>query len=134
MLGILYSKLNTPFPVFVDNTLGLVSLLALPLALVSIGGSRTPAKLKGHLKYAAAAAIFKLAILPVAGYFCLKLFAVSEVPFKVAMIYFALPTSPANYILSAQLNSDVDLATAAIVLSTLLSIGSLSATLMLYGG
>lgn len=134
MLGILYSRLNTPFPVFVDNTLGLVSLLALPLALVSIGGSLTPAKLRGHLKYATAAAIFKLVILPVVGYFCLKLFAVSAVPFKVAMIYFALPTSPANYILSAQLNSDVDLATAAIVLSTLLSVGSLSATLMIYGG
>jgi malonate transporter and related proteins len=134
MLGILYSKLNTPFPVFVDNTLGLVSLLALPLALVSIGGSLTLAKLQGHLKYSSAAAVVKLVALPVVGYFCLRLFAVSDVPFKVAMIYFALPTSPANYILSAQLNSDVDLATAAIVFSTLLSIASLSATLMIYGG
>ncbi len=134
MLGILYSKLNTPFPVFLDNTLGLASLLALPLALVSIGGSLTLAKLQGHLKYSSAAGVFKLIILPVVGYFCLKIFAVSESPFKVAMIYFALPTSPANYILSAQLNSDVDLATAAIVFSTLLSIGSLSATLMIYGG
>jgi malonate transporter and related proteins len=134
MLGILYSKLNTPFPVFVDNTLGLVSLLALPLALVSIGGSLTLAKLRGHLKYASAAALLKLIVLPVVGYFCLRFFAVSEAAFKVAMIYFALPTSPNNYILSAQLNSDVDLATAAIVFSTLLSIGSLSAALMIFGG
>ena len=134
MLGILYSKLNTPFPVFVDNALGLVSLPALPLALVSIGGSLTLAKLQGHLNYASAAAMFKLVILPVVGYFCLQLFSVSGMPFKIAMIFFALPTSPASYILSAQLNSDVDLATAAIVLSTLLSIGSLSATLTVYGG
>ncbi len=134
ILGILYSTLNTPFPVFVDNTLGLGSLLALPLALISIGGSLTFAKLKGHLEYASAAAMFKLVVLPVVGYFCLQLFRVSDVPFKVAMIFFALPTSAASYILSAQLNSDVDLATAAIVLSTLLSIGSLSATLMVFGG
>ena len=134
MLGILYSKLNTPFPVFVDNALGLVSLAALPLALVSIGGSLTLTKLQGHLKYASAAAMFKLVILPVVGYFCLQLFGVSGMPFKIAMIFFALPTSPASYILSAQLNSDVDLATAAIVVSTLLSIGSLSATLIVYGG
>jgi predicted permease len=78
--------------------------------------------------------MFKLVILPVVGYFCLQLFSVSDMPFKIAMIFFALPTSSASYILSAQLNSDVDLATAAIVLSTLLSIGSLSATLMIYGG
>jgi predicted permease len=78
--------------------------------------------------------MFKLVILPVVGYFCLQLFSVSDMPFKIAMIFFALPTSPASYILSAQLNSDVDLATAASVFSTLLSIGSLSATLIVYGG
>jgi malonate transporter and related proteins len=66
------------------------------------------------------------------GYWFLLAFHVSGPAFKIAMIYFALPTSPANYILSAQLNSDVELATAAIVLSTLLSIGSLSATVVLF--
>ncbi|MGB6066860.1 MAG: AEC family transporter [Desulfomonilaceae bacterium] len=133
VLGIVYSHLNTPFPGSVDNTLRLLSLLALPLALISIGGSLTVEKLRGHLKYASAAASFKLIILPAVGYSCLRLFHVSGLPFTVAMIYFALPTSPANYILSAQLNSDVDLATAAIVFSTLLSIGSLSAVLMIFG-
>ncbi len=133
MLGILYSELNTPFPVFVDNTLGLTSLLTLPLALISIGGSLTLEKLRGHLKYASVAALFKLIIIPVVGYSCLRLFHVSGLPFTVAMIYFSLPTSPNNYILSAQLNSDVDLATATVVFSTLLSIGSLSAILIIFG-
>lgn len=130
--GIAYSSLRIPFPTFVDNTLGLMSLLALPLALVSIGGSLTFDKFKGHLKYSTTAALLKLVLLPVVGYAFLLVFHVSGPAVKIAMIYFALPTSPANYILSAQLNSDVELATAAIVLSTLLSIGSLSATVVLF--
>ena len=66
------------------------------------------------------------------GYLFLKQLHITETAFQVAMIYFALPTSPQNYILSAQLDSDPDLATSAIVLSTMLSIFSLSAILILF--
>jgi predicted permease len=47
------------------------------------------------------------------------------------MIYFTLPTSTALYILSAQLNSDTQLASAAIALSTILSFFSLSLALII---
>jgi len=130
LAGVFYSKLNMEFPVFVDNTLAMMSFLALPLALLSIGGSLTLSSLGGHLCKASAAAAFKLVLLPLVGYCFLKAFDVSDGAFGLALIYFALPTSAANYILSAQLDSDVDLATAAIVLSTLLSIGSLSVTMI----
>lgn len=132
LTGLLYARTNIPFPVFVDNTLGLMSMLALPLALISIGGSLTFTALTGHLRYSLAAAFFKLGLLPAVGYAMLKLLQVYDVSFQVAMIYCALPTSPANYILSSQLNSDVELATASIVVSTLLSIASLSVVLALF--
>ena len=132
LMGLLYARLNTPFPVFADNTLGLMSMLALPLALISIGGSLTFTAFAGHLRYSLVAALFKLVLLPVVGYTMLHLLRVSPASFQVAMIYCALPTSPANYILSTQLNSDVDLATSSIVVSTLLSIGSLSLALALF--
>jgi hypothetical protein len=67
------------------------------------------------------------------GYALLKVFGVLDPAFTVAMIYFALPTSPQNYILSSQLNSDIELATSAIVLSTVLSMVSLSAVLLIFG-
>jgi hypothetical protein len=132
LAGILYSTFQTPFPVFVENTLSLMSLLTLPLALISIGGSLTFAKFQGHFNLSAVAAGFKLVLLPLMGYAVAHIFQVSDISFKVAMIYFALPTSPNNYILSSQLNSDVDLAAASIVLSTLVSIASLSVTLTLF--
>jgi predicted permease len=132
--GLAYSSLNTPLPRVVDNTFGLMAPLTLPLALISIGGSLTFTKFADNLKYSSIAALFKLVLLPLVGWTVMMLLQVSDLSFKVAMLYFALPTSPANYILSGQLNSDVDLATAAIVLSTVLSIVSLSVTLIALGG
>jgi len=49
----------------------------------------------------------------------------------MAMVIDCLPTSTALYVLSSQLNSDTDLASAAIVLSTLMSVVSLSAALLI---
>jgi hypothetical protein len=49
----------------------------------------------------------------------------------VGLIFFALPASTAIYVLSSQMNSDTDLASSAIVLSTLLSFFSLSYILLL---
>jgi malonate transporter and related proteins len=129
--GIFYSGLGIPLPRFVDNALGLTSLLTLPLALISIGGSLTFSSSRDHLGTAFVAAGFKLILLPLVGYTLMKTFQVSPTALSVAMIYFALPTSPQGYILSSQLNSDVDLATTAIVLSTLLSIVPLSIVLLM---
>lgn len=130
--GILYSRLETPFPRFLENTFNLMSLLALPLALISIGGSLTLRGIKGHAGLALAAGCFKLLFLPVIGYVLMRCIGVSDLAFKVGMIYFALPTSPAIYILSSQLNSDLDLAAATIVLSVLLSVVTLSVTLVAF--
>jgi predicted permease len=133
-LGILYSKLDTPLPIFLDNTFKLMAPVALPLALLSVGSSLDFARLKGHLRLATVSCLFRLIILPVVGYVFLQEFGVTGIPFTVGMIYFTIPTSTAIYILSSQFHSDQDLASAAILLSTLLSFGSLSTTLVLFGG
>ena len=48
------------------------------------------------------------------------------------MLFFTLPASPATIVLSSQLNSDTEFASAAIVLSTLLSFFSLSVVLLTF--
>jgi malonate transporter and related proteins len=133
ILGMLYSRVGVPLPVCLNNALALMSLLALPLALISIGGSLTFSEVGRHITYSVAAALFKLIVMPVTGYYLLHAFQVAGPPYRVAMIFFALPTSPNNYILSALLDSDVGLATASIVSSTLLSMAALSATLIILG-
>jgi predicted permease len=111
--------------------LKLSSAVALPLAMLSIGGALTLNTVRDHFKMSLISSVFKLVVLPVTGYLLLMLFGVSGLVLKVGLIYFALPTSPALYILASQLNSDTDLASASVALSTILSFFSLSIALLL---
>ncbi len=131
--GMLYSRLVGYFPVSVDNTLKLMSQVTLPLALFSVGGSLTFSSLRDNMSLALASAVFKLAVLPLLGFVFLWLFGVTGLAWKVTMLFCTLPTSTAIYILSSQLKSDTDLASAVIVMSTLLSFVSMSLMLLLAG-
>jgi len=131
--GMLYGKLVGSFPLSIDNTLKLTSQVTLPLALFSIGGSLSFANLRDNMGLALASAGFKLAMLPLLGLGLLWLFDVTGMAWNVSMLFFSLPTSTAIYILSSQLHSDTELASAVIVLSTLLSFGSM-ALVLLWGG
>ena len=129
--GIAYWKLIGGFPIFIDNTFRLAAFVTLPLALFSIGGALTLGSMKNHLKLSLVACGFKLILLPMTGFLFLNVFNATGLSFKVGMIYFALPTSTALYILSSQLSSDTRLASAAIALSTILSFISLSVALLI---
>ena len=134
LAGLIYNHYVYVFPVFIDNTLKIMSMVALPMALLSIGASLTLKGLKGNFTKSLAASLFKVAGYPVIGYVSMSLLGVGSIPFQVGMIYFALPASTAIYVLSSQLNSDTELASAAIVMSTILSFFSLSVILVLQPG
>jgi malonate transporter and related proteins len=129
MAGLFFSRFQFSFPVFIDNTFTLMTAVTMPLALISIGGSLTITGLKLNTKVSFIASLLKGLILPAIGFFLLKAFSVTGIPFKAGMIFFTLPTSTAIYVLSAQLNSDTQLASAIIMLSTILSIVSMSVAL-----
>ncbi len=131
LAGIVYSRMFGDFPVFINNSLSLISSVALPMALISIGGALTFRGLRGNLAPALLASVLKLAVLPLLGWLFFSLFNVTGLPFKVGMIFLALPASTAIYVLSSQMNSDTNLASASIIVSTLLSFLSLSVALLL---
>ena len=131
LAGIAFSLTGIRLPVFIDNTLSLIAMVTLPLALISIGSAISLKQLQGHFKLSMAAAVFKLILLPVTGVFFMKIFGLTGAAFQTGLIFFCLPTSPAIYVLSSQMNSDTELASASIVVSTLLSFVSLSIALTL---
>jgi predicted permease len=130
LAGMAYSRIVGQFPVFLDNTFRLAAMVALPLALLSIGGTLTIKNLRVHLGHACLGSAIKLLILPLVGWFFLKALDASPLSFQVGMLFFALPTSPAIIVLSSQLNSDTEFASTSIVVSTLLSFFSMSAVLL----
>lgn len=129
--GIIYSRSFSGYPQFIDNSLSLLSMVTLPLALLSIGGSLSFGGIRKHLPVSLLAASAKLVIFPLVGYYSLNIFNVTGTPFLVGMIFFALPTSTAIYVLSSQMQSDTELASSAILLSTLLSFPVLTMVLLL---
>ena len=131
ILGLIYARIFSSFPTFIDNGLQMMSMVTLPLALLSIGGALTFKGMFKNLNLSLLAALCKLVMLPLVGYLVYRLAGVQGVPFKVGMIFFCLPTSTALYVLSSQLNSDTDLASSTIVVSTILSFFSLSVALLL---
>lgn len=131
LAGIAFSQTGIRLPVFIDNTFALVAMITLPLALISIGSAISLKQLRGHFQLSLVAAIFKLILLPVTGVLFMNIFGIDGVAFQTGLIFFCLPTSPAIYVLSSQMNSDTDLASASIVVSTLFSFVSLSIALTL---
>ena len=131
LAGIVYARFIGVFPVFIDNTLALMSMVTLPMALLSIGGALSFGGVKRNLLTSFLAAGLKLLVLPLLGFIVYNRLGITGLPFKVGLIFFCLPASTAIYVLSGQLNSDTELASAAIVVSTLLSFFSLSAALLL---
>ncbi len=131
LAGIIYSRTINSFPGYIDNTLALMSMVTLPLALLSIGGALTFNGVRKHLPVSLLAAFLKLLVLPVMGYGMYMLSGVEGLSLKVGMIFFTLPASTAIYVLSSQLNSDTELASSAIVISTIFSFFSLSVALLL---
>lgn len=134
LAGILYALRVNTFPAFIENTFRLAGSVTLPLALISIGGSLTLTDLKQHFPRALAASVLKLAVLPLCGFWLMRALAVPQQLISMGLIYFALPTSTAVYVLSGQLGSDKQFASAAIVLSTALSFISLSIVLWWHYG
>ena len=118
LCGLAYARLIGGFPSYVSNSLQLLASTTLPLALLSIGGSLTFHGVRGNFWLAMAGSCFKLVVLPLFGLFFLAIFGVTGQPWQVSLLYLSLPTSTAIYVLSSQLNSDTDLASAAIVVST----------------
>lgn len=127
--GIAYARWINAFPPFVENTLRLGAAVSLPLALLSIGGNLTFQSLKGYLPLALLGSFFKLAALPMIGWWLMRQFGVAKMYYPVGMLFFTLPASTAIGVLSGQLNSDTELASASVVLSTGLSFFSMSAVL-----
>src|SRR5690606_10074952 len=111
----------------IARSLDALSRLALPLALLSIGGSLVVVPVKGRLGPALASSLLKVAAAPLAGIAAARLLgAVPEVTI-VAVIFLACPTAAASYVLARQLNGDEALAAASVVVSTILSLVSLGA-------
>jgi malate permease and related proteins len=120
-VGILFSMANVSIPMVVDRSLQILSGLALPMALLIIGGSLSLKLMKSRLAAVLGACLLKLLILPALGLVLFLMAGQHPVDFLPAIILLASPTATIAYVMAREMGADSDFAVAAISATTLMS-------------
>ena len=121
LLGLIFSAGGIKVPGFLAHTFRIVAEMALPLALLIIGGSLKPFSTR-RVRLVALSAALKLAILPMAGFYIFRLIHLEPGAAGAAIIFLASPSATISYVMAAEMGGDKDLAAAAVTASTALSI------------
>lgn len=120
--GITWSYFHLPMPGVIDSALHIITGMALPLALLSIGAAFSFTRLRGDLTTTVLAAAFKLVVLPFLTCLLLVVFGVRGQDLAIGVLFAGAPTATAAYIMAQQMQGDAELSGSIIMLSTLLSV------------
>lgn len=117
--GLALTAADVSVPTFAARTLEALGQMALPLALLGIGGTLSTSKLAGSAGPVIAGALVKVGLVPAVGLALGLWLGLSAEHLRIALILLACPTAAASYILVRQLGGDAALASGIIVASSL---------------
>ncbi|MBN1958000.1 MAG: AEC family transporter [Desulfuromonadales bacterium] len=120
-MGIVWSFFKLPIPIIIDRSLNITAGLALPLALLAIGGSFSLKRIKGDLKLAGLASALKLLLLPLLAVIFLYPMGVRGSDLGIGILMAGTPAATATYIMAHQMKGDAELAGSIVMISTLFS-------------
>ncbi len=130
VLGILVSYFEISLPKPVTGTIDILSSLAIPLALISIGASFRFHHIRSNLRLLAPVVILKLILMPVIAFvISFYVFNLDKLDTNIVAVLFSMPLAAAAYIMGIQYRSDSEFISSALIISTIFS--SLSITIWL---
>ncbi len=118
-------------PMWLAQSIAVTGQMALPLALLCIGGSLVTMPLRGKRTQAVLASVLKVGVTPLLGWPLARWIGLTPDETLIALLFLATPTAAASFTLAGKLGGDEALAATSVVASTLLSIVSLTVVLML---
>lgn len=129
-LGALRSATGFGLPVFVDTAFDMLTAMAIPLALICVGGSLRFDKLRIDMAASLATTAMKLVFMPALAWAILGgLFHLDGMMLAIGVIYASAPTASSSFIMAHQMEGDSDLAASILVTTYLFSIFTMSAWL-----
>jgi predicted permease len=128
--GIFWSWAGWGVPRLAEETLGILASMALPLALLLIGGGLGLESLRRAPSVLLSTAIKTLG-LPALGYGLLTLAGTRGVDRAAAVLLLSAPSATITLIMAREMGGDPALAASAVTLSTLVSAGTLTVWLTL---
>ncbi len=130
-MAALYLKLHLPWAL--HRGIASVGQLGLPAALLALGASLTWERVRGQGGTAVTAALLKVGLTPLVGFFVARACGLQGEMLTVCLLYLAAPTAVASYVMADQMGADSDLSAAIIVISTLLAFPALAVILLTFG-
>ena len=124
--GIVASLLDLQIPLVMDRTLRILGGMALPTALIIIGGSLSIQMVRATLTPVIIVCILKLAMLPAIGFSLFIWLGIPQEEYLPSLILLASPSATVSVVMAREMDGDEDFAVAAISAGTLLSIATFS--------
>jgi len=121
MAGIVCSFFTIPIPRVVQQSLDILSGLALPMALLIIGASISFQKARHQIKWVFSASVIKLILMPGLGFAAYRVLGFPPGDYLPGLILLASPTATISYVMAKEMKGDPDMAGFAISFCTLLS-------------
>ncbi|MDZ7373851.1 MAG: AEC family transporter [candidate division KSB1 bacterium] len=133
-LGFLLGHARVPLPPTLLRPVELLGNAAIPVNTALLGLQLSRSRAAENVRLAAVVAGLRLLLAPALGAILLRLMGFSGLPLRVLLLQTAMPSAVYSSILSQRYEANAALASAAVLVSTLLSALSLSALLLLLAG
>jgi len=122
IVGLLFSYFKIVIPSVVNSTVGFLSELALPLALVGIGGSLNLQNIKKAQGLAFTSSVIKVILVPLILTLGAYYFGFRGIDFGIMFVLFASPTAIVSFIMAEAMGSNSKLAGNIVLISTIASV------------
>lgn len=133
IVGILINLTQVPIPAFAERSMEILGNAALGAGLLCVGAALRIDSLVADRRVIAIAAIVKLIALPaLAALFC-HLLGVGGLERGVVVLFAALPSSPAAYVLARQMGGNAPMMAGIITVSTPAAMVAMPAMLAIFG-
>jgi malate permease and related proteins len=121
-LGVAVGLSGHPLPLFLSRSLESIGAIAAPIALIVIGASLVTRSFRGSHGPALTASVLKVFLMPLVGWIVALQCGLERDQLLVALVFLACPTGASSFSLVAEMNGDQPMASATIVVSTLLAV------------
>lgn len=128
-LGLAVGAGGLHVPFFADQALRTVGGMAVPAALLCIGGSLLSAPLRGRVEWITAASAVKIVALPLAAWLLAGTLGLAPEDTRIVLVFAACPTAAAAYTMASRMGGDEGLAAGTIAVSTIAAFASLALAL-----
>ncbi len=129
LLGLVLSFLHVKLPPQVFKPLQSMGLAAIPVNLIQLGVNLSRMdirRVRAHLPFVLIASASKLVVIPFAAYFLLGALGLGGIVFKATLTQIAMPSAVYSSILASHYDSDTELTSSIVMVTTILSLFSLS--------